>query len=121
MVDSIGGGASSIQSILQNIRQIREEFDDQSIQGGIQGGLEGAGDSESHVSFQDTFKNAIQSVSDSQMHSAELKNAFEVGDPRVSLEQVTIASQQASLGFEAMLQVRNKLVDAYKEIMNMPV
>lgn len=117
MVDSVGGGAASIQSILQNIRQIREGFDEQVTRGG----LGGPTDTDGGMSFQDTFKNAIQSVSDAQMESAQLRNAFEIGDPRVSLEQVTIASQQSSIRFEAMLQVRNKLVDAYKDIMNMPV
>lgn len=117
MIDPVGGGASSIQSILQNIRQIRQGFDNVDQKNPV-GQVAGGGDFES---FQDTFQNAIKSVSNAQMESAELKTAFELGDPNVSLEQVTIASQQASIGFEAMLQVRNKLVDAYKEIMNMPV
>ena len=45
----------------------------------------------------------------------------EVGQPGVSLTQVMVAAEKSSIAFEAMTQVRNKLVDAYKEIMNMPV
>lgn len=117
MVESIGANSSSIQSILNNIRQIREGFDEVNQNSGI-GKIDNTGDGES---FQDTFQNAIKSVSDAGMESGRLKTSFELGDPNVSLEQVTIASQQASIGFEAMLQVRNKLIDAYKDIMNMPV
>ena len=117
MVESIGANSASIQSILSNIKQIREGFDE--VQG--QGNGISIDNTQDGESFQDTFQNAIKSVSDSQMESSSLKTAFELGDPNVSLEQVTIASQQASIGFEAMLQVRNKLVDAYKDIMNMPV
>ncbi len=44
-----------------------------------------------------------------------------MGDQDVSLAEVMIASQKASVSFQAMLQVRNKLVDAYKDVMNMPM
>lgn len=117
MVESMGASAASIQSILNNIRDIRQGFDEVHEKNSI-GHID---NSQSNDTFEDTFQKAIKSVSDSQIESSNLKTAFEVGDPSVSLEQVTIASQQASIGFEAMLQVRNKLVDAYKDIMNMPV
>jgi len=115
-MDPIGSNPQSIQSILQNIRQLRSQFDDAPAQGMR---IESSQDQGNN--FANTFQNAIQNVSDQQTQSANLKQAFEMGDPGVSLEQVTLASQQASIGFEAMLQVRNKIVDAYKEIMNMPV
>ena len=115
-MQSIGGDTASVQSILNNIRQIRAGFDDMDSSVG-----QFNVDNTDEESFQSTFQNAIKSVSDAQMESKDLKTRFELGDPGVTLEQVTIASQQASIGFEAMLNVRNKLVDAYKEIMNMPV
>ncbi|MGZ5030965.1 MAG: flagellar hook-basal body complex protein FliE, partial [Methylobacter sp.] len=43
------------------------------------------------------------------------------GDTNVSLAEVMVASQKASVSFQAMLQVRNKLVEAYKDVMNMPI
>jgi flagellar hook-basal body complex protein FliE len=49
------------------------------------------------------------------------RDAFESGDANVSLAEVMVASQKASVSFQAMLQVRNKLVEAYKDVMNMPM
>ena len=71
--------------------------------------------------FQAMFGNAINNVNEQQMHSASLSKRFERGDPQVDLPEVMIAAQKASVSFEAMKEVRNKLVDAYKDIMNMPV
>lgn len=71
--------------------------------------------------FQTMFANAINSVNDKQMHSSSLAKRFEQGDPMVDLPEVMIAAQKASVSFEAMKEVRNKLVEAYKDIMNMPV
>ncbi len=71
--------------------------------------------------FKTMFGNAINNVNTTQMHSASLSKRFEQGDPRVDLPEVMIAAQKASVSFEAMKEVRNKLVDAYKDIMNMPV
>ncbi len=71
--------------------------------------------------FQSMFSSAINNVNTTQMHSASLSKRFEKGDPQVDLPEVMIAAQKASVSFEAMKEVRNKLVDAYKDVMNMPV
>lgn len=71
--------------------------------------------------FGDLLKNSINAVNDVQQESGRLKTAFELGDPNVDLAQVMIASQKATVSFQAMVQVRNKLVEAYKDVMNMPV
>ncbi|MBQ0720126.1 MAG: flagellar hook-basal body complex protein FliE [Gammaproteobacteria bacterium] len=56
------------------------------------------------------------------MHQAgDLKEAFTRGDEGVELPQVMVALQEASISFQAMTQVRNKLLSAYQDIMNMPV
>ena len=55
------------------------------------------------------------------MKSAEMKQAFETGTGEASLAEVMIASQKANLSFRAMTEVRNKLITAYQDIMNMPV
>lgn len=73
------------------------------------------------VNFADLLKSGIEQVNSQQKKSAELKKALEMGDPNVELTQVMLQAQKASLSFEAMTQVRNKLVEAYKEIMNMPI
>ncbi len=71
--------------------------------------------------FNDLFKQAIGSVNDVQQQSNALATSYEQGDPKISLAQVMVASQKASVSFQALTQVRNKLVDAYKDIMNMPL
>jgi len=71
--------------------------------------------------FSSMFKQAIDHVNAVQKESGALKKSFEQGDPRVDLTQVMVASQKASIAFQATLSVRNKLVDAYKEVMNMPI
>ncbi len=50
-----------------------------------------------------------------------LTQAFETGEKDLDLAQVMIAVQKSSLSFDAMVQVRNKLVEAYKDVMNMPI
>ncbi len=62
----------------------------------------------------------VESVNDAQLDSADMRSAFERGED-VPLTDVVISMQKASLSFEATLQVRNKVLRAYEEIMNMPV
>lgn len=75
----------------------------------------------SQSDFGTLFKNAIGNVNELQQQSRAMTTAVELGDPRVSLAEAMIASQKSSLAFEATVQVRNKVVEAYKEIMSMPV
>ncbi len=67
------------------------------------------------------LKQSIESVNEMQQTAGKLSRDFEIGDTNVSLAEVMIASQKADVSFQAMLQVRNKLVDAYKDVMNMPM
>ncbi len=71
--------------------------------------------------FGDFLNDAISSVNETQMQAGEMKRAFEIGTPDLSLAEVMIAAQKADLSFRAMTEVRNKLVTAYQDIMNMPV
>jgi flagellar hook-basal body complex protein FliE len=50
-----------------------------------------------------------------------MKKAFEMGDDSVDLSEVMIAAQKSTISFEALSQVRNKLMKAYQDVMNMPV
>ena len=72
-------------------------------------------------SFADMLGQAINKVSDTQQASSQLSTAFEIGKSGVDLTDVMIASQKASVSFQALTQVRNKLVQAYQDIMQMPV
>ena len=71
--------------------------------------------------FGDMLKTTLHSVSQVQAESAAMKSAFLNGSGDKSLAEVMVASQKANLGFRAVTEVRNKLVTAYQDIMNMPV
>ena len=70
--------------------------------------------------FLESIKSAIDNVSDTQKKSAELTKNFELGIEN-DLTKVMIQQQLSSLGFQMTLNVRNKVLSAYKDIMNMPV
>ena len=70
--------------------------------------------------FTSAFKSALGEVNALQANAGEAASAFERGDT-TDIAAVMLAKQQASIGFETTLQVRNKLLSAYKDIMSMPV
>jgi flagellar hook-basal body complex protein FliE len=72
-------------------------------------------------SFQSMLSQAVTAVSDTQKSAAAGAAAVEAGDPNVPLTDVMLQLQKADLSFRAMTEVRNRLVSAYQEIMNMPV
>ncbi len=71
--------------------------------------------------FENVLKDSLQQVNEIQQEASQLKTAFETGDPDVDITEVMIAIEKASLSFEAVTEVRNKLLTAYQEVMNMPV
>lgn len=73
------------------------------------------------VNFSQMLADSIGKVNEVQSEASRMAESFESGDPNTDLTQVMIALQKASVSFEAMTQVRNKLVSAYQDIMNMPV
>jgi flagellar hook-basal body complex protein FliE len=72
-------------------------------------------------SFSEMLGQAVNKVSETQQAASQLATAFETGQGGVDITDVMIASQKASVSFQAMTQVRNKLVQAYQDIMQMPV
>jgi len=74
------------------------------------------------VSGGDSFSsNAINTVNDIQKQSGALARGFEQGNPDIALSDVMVASQKSSVAFEATIQVRNRLVEAYQAVMRMPI
>ena len=71
--------------------------------------------------FQQALTQAIGAVSESQTHASAMQREVQLDNPTVSLEQTMVAMQKAQIGFQATLQVRNKLVQAYSDIMQMQV
>lgn len=71
--------------------------------------------------FSRFLMDAIDKVNESQQLSSELKKDFQLGKEGIDITQVMIASQKANIEFQMMMQVRNKLINAYKDIMNMAI
>lgn len=73
------------------------------------------------IDFSDALKASLNQVNQTQIQAETLGKNFVMGDDSVSLSDVMIAGQKANLSFQATVQVRNKLVSAYQDIMNMPI
>ena len=71
--------------------------------------------------FTELMSQAINKVNEVQHASGAISDAYIQGDPSVDVTEVMIASQKAGVAFDSMVQVRNKLVEAYKDVMNMPI
>jgi flagellar hook-basal body complex protein FliE len=71
--------------------------------------------------FSSLLKDSIDKVNDAQLQAGKLAEDFDAGTTDASLAEVMISLQKASVSFQAMTQVRNKLVEAYKDVMNMPM
>lgn len=112
---------ANIQSMLQTMRTLQTQ-----ATGGAQGlmapsALDVQGlHSSTRPGFAELVKGAVAQVNDAQMNSRKLQAAYERGE-NVALTDVVMGMQKASLSFEATLQVRNKVMKAYEDILNMPV
>jgi len=71
--------------------------------------------------FQSALAQALKSVSNTQAEVGRLQREVQLDNPNVSIEETMVAAQKAHIGFQATLQVRNKLVQAYSEITNLQV
>ena len=117
-IGGVGGGAMGIDRVMQLRQQILERNEALSRANTVApaSGTTGSGP----TSFAATLENALQGVNQSQAKAGEISAAYERGET-VDIAKVMLARQEASVGFEATLQVRNKLLSAYQNIMNMPV
>ncbi len=71
--------------------------------------------------FEELLKDAFEQVNSLQNEASNMQTRFDTGDRSVSLADVMLASQKSSISFEATIQVRNKLIDAYKTISQMQI
>jgi flagellar hook-basal body complex protein FliE len=71
--------------------------------------------------FQDAMADALKAVSGQQNETRRLQREVQLDNPTVSLEETMVAMQKSQIGFQTVLQVRNRLVSAYSEIMNMQI
>jgi len=80
-----------------------------------------AGNAKDRVAFTEIMDQAVNKVNEVQQASKAISQSYLEGDPNVDVTEVMIASQKAGVAFDAMVQVRNKLVEAYRDVMNMPL
>ena len=71
--------------------------------------------------FSSALKSAINHVNEVQQKAGKLADSFEKGDSSVDLTEVMVSLQKARVTFQAMVEVRNKLVTAYQDVMNMSI
>ena len=100
----------SPEQLLNQIRTLRQDLR-----------MPEATDAPASPDFGNMLKTTLDAVNDVQQHAGALKAGFETGEGSANLAEVMIAAQKADLSFRAVTEVRNKLVQAYQDIMNMPV
>jgi flagellar hook-basal body complex protein FliE len=116
-----------IDSVLAQIRQLQQQVklgsqsvgrpgNEAAAVAGVQG-AQGAG----ATSFANVLKQGLASVNEAQNRATSMATKFEQGVPGVELSQVMLEANKASVAFRATVEVRNRLVGAYQEIMNMPI
>ena len=108
---------SSVQGIDQLLGELRSVAALASGQSSSAANVEGA----EAPQFAEVLKQSIDQVYQMQLESQDKQLAFQAGEPTADLQDVMVSLQKASLSFQTMVQVRNKLVGAYQEIMNMQV
>ncbi len=72
-------------------------------------------------SFVEMLEQAINQVNETHQHASDLRKRFEMGDQSVDISEVMVAASQSTISFEALMQVRNKFLTAYQDVMNMSV
>lgn len=109
-----------VNSVLLQLRQLGSQASPMASETSM-GTLGNAPGSISGLDFGSLLKRSVAAVADSQSAAQTQINAFERGDAGADIGSTVIAGQKADLSFRALVQVRNKLTDAYTNIMNMPV
>jgi len=123
MVDKINS-QSNIQSMLQTLRSYQSQAaggmdsDGNKVGGGLNG-LNGSQAPQGPSGFGDLVRQSVDKVNANQMQASKIASAYERGEG-VPLTDVVLSMQKSSLSFEATLQVRNKVLKAYEDILNMP-
>jgi len=111
---------ADINSVLMQMRELRAQTQNQ-IPSVNFSTKDASVDEIQKSDFGDLLKTAVDKVNETQAASKKLATAYEQGDPTVELTQVMVSLQKSSVAFEAMAQVRNRLVTAYEDVMKMPI
>lgn len=115
-VGGTSGGIHQVMALRQEILQRSQAL--QQVRTGNAADVPQAGPTGQVAGFADTLQNAMQDVSAVQKRSGDMQAAYERGEV-TDVAKVMLARQEAGVAFEATLQVRNKLLTAYQDIMRM--
>mgnify|MGYP001156942700 CR=1 FL=1 len=110
---------NSVASLLSQIESNRDRLDALRLEDAKASEITKVNET-SDLSFSEVAKNALNEVTSIQESSKALREAYDRGED-VPLTNVVLAMQKSSLAFESTLQVRNKVLKAYEDILNMPV
>jgi flagellar hook-basal body complex protein FliE len=110
-----------MQSLLAKLNAARESLAQGA--GAAAGGIARASESApgKSVDFGSLLKASVDGVDRAQVQSSTLAQRFQLGDPKVSLEETMVSVQKASLSFQQLVQIRNRVIAAYHDVMNMQV
>ena len=113
--------AANIQSMLATMRALQADAGT-GVQAPVAPGVQGlnAPQGTGRAGFADLVKGAVSQVNDMQLEARRLQDSYDRGED-IPLTDVVLGMQKSSLAFEATLQVRNKVLKAYEDILNMPV
>lgn len=123
VVSGIGGAGGGVQDIIALRQQIIDRssaLQDLRVETPGVGSIGGGAEKPSGGGFADSLQSALASVNDTQIRASDMTEGFERGQV-TDVAQVMLARQEAGVAFEATLQVRNKLLSAYQDIMRMGV
>ncbi len=107
----------NIQQVLAEMRALEARTTGRAAESAAGGVAGTAGPTD----FAQLLKSSVDKIASMQNQASALAQAYESGDKRVDLTQVMLEVQKAGLAFRAMTEVRNKLIDAYTQVMNMSV
>ena len=126
-VGGIGGSSGGVQGIIALRQQIIDRSTalqnlrfDAPAPDGVDGNVNGTVSAPQGGGFAGSLQSALASVNDTQIRAADITEGYERGQV-TDVAQVMLARQEAGVAFEATLQVRNKLLSAYQDIMRMGV
>lgn len=116
MVDPVG-----METLLAKLNAARETLGaGLAVPVGAARGANGA-NAAKPVDFASLLQKSLGAVDQDQVQATTLAERFQLGDPKVTLEETMVAVQKANLSFQQLVQVRNRVVSAYHDIMNMQV
>ncbi|NRB38134.1 MAG: flagellar hook-basal body complex protein FliE [Pseudomonadales bacterium] len=117
-------GINQVNQVLAQIRSIRQQSDISKAPGIAEPSALSSPEqlkNPNQVEFSTLIRDSLDSVNALQKDSMKMKEAFAKEDPNISLAQVMVSMQKADVSFKAVTEVRNKFVDAYREVMRMSV